>query len=594
MSVLIRCGFPISCALQPFPKRSTVSIDPEAIISPFANIANAVHINHTRDDDDDDLDAENAELDDEVLDAESNHILKQLTTSNASDSDDSHFSGKVVSHAHAARGGTNPQAHKTSSKKPPPAPWSDKVGNIPNLRGRMEEFLLGYALLALFNVICTMRVPRDTHTAGASSTNMRMEERIVAWDVSKFVLQVLVYAHQFGIIFANGWTMTQWTTSFHIPAYFFLAGTCGSNLTYDSCCRLICYCVVGNFLNIYLETILVYSITWHWDSVGSISASSLWFLWVLLGCRILVAPIFAMARTCSSESKIVSKLLPWMTVYIASHFLAHGTSSWHPGSPRIDLCWHHFCFYAPYFATGLLFTPYCWAKIFQNRRIKCISIIYIVLWFGLAALPQMRDWNQVYCLATTGQCLNGHFPDHTYTPYITFSGLLFDTEMCFLRLGLVLSVISVISTFTSLLLEVAPEVTRCISSLGARTIYPYSLQATMLRVTCEVGFCRAVYSSSKTMSMWLQYISTIALAVMFVTVSCGKGTEVLIGWIVQPFWLKSSLEYMASHLLRHTGFQAENRKSQPPADKNSECGDHVISDVIQPGQDTKISKLPFT
>mmetsp|Transcript_35601 Transcript_35601/g.80482 ORF Transcript_35601/g.80482 Transcript_35601/m.80482 type:complete len:526 (-) Transcript_35601:105-1682(-) len=396
-----------------------------------------------------------------------------------------------------------------------------------------------YAKLAVLNGLYAFRY--------GSADDKEPKGRLVAWDVMRFLLELMVIAtHCSQYLFQ---TSEVWTTVIRMPAFVFIAGVFGSSVAYRSVTSMLCYCLGTAAMATVVDTIvqrilsrqvgvpLLLSFEW--------SLNLFWFLPGLFVWRMTITPLFHYAKVAN-----VPRVIPLVVVQAVSYLLLHTSLNTHWLS-RMTL------YQAPSFAVGLLLSPSDWSEALAKPGIVIVAAGTLVSWYLLLVLyPEPRAWNSVACLA---RCRDDHVPNVAVDAHLGLESFAMDTAMVLLRTVLSLSFCTLVQACVVVLEPRARRLVSCMSGWGSRTLYAYVLHNLLLKAAGHKALSQIgprLLAASGLPRLLLVYL----FALQFNVVLSSRGTETIFRWMMLPLWLRDLAERVAgagqTALLRYGSAQA--------------------------------------
>jgi len=430
------------------------------------------------------------------------------------------------------------------------------------------------SLLLGFNIAYEMYT-RSQSMAGESNlqdTKTRMPE----WDVVKFLLMLaVVLTHTTYFIFPQAEFASAVRNAimpFMMPAFVLCSGIFGASVAYESVSRMICYTAGMTLL---FEMMLISTRCAcgdEWSQARKLDQLEHWYVAALLLWRLLVTPLFHLLKKLRIPG-IVGLLLVLMVSYIlhitgfplqrrvnavtgrifyAPHLIV-GRWYWPhlfsfvPWPTRFDLI--DTAWFAPMFATGLLCSANEWCALMHKNWFSAISILYCSVWYAsyvfLKGIPFIQTW-----LQTSGcgpiACLF-HAPVETYAGPISIWTLFSYIRFIAAEIILSLAVICTLVSFISGAKRVMPGMLCLMAEWGSRTLYTYIIHVPILIFMMQGGITVSLSTVPSALASCLCFLIALALNMLLAS----KGTELLFGWIIEPYWMKHGVENLILLSRRH-------------------------------------------
>jgi len=367
--------------------------------------------------------------------------------------------------------------------------------------------------------------------------------RMPNFDMIRFVLETLVIHAHIGLIgLLPSPSPAMFMSSFRMPAFMIISGVFGSNLAYESVSKLLC-CTFGTLVLMIWVRMLEYRLIYGDEYVAShlgkgfhldVAAPGLWFLVTLAVYRLLVSPLFYVAR-----SRKLSPFFALAFVKVVSYFLMH----WIGNSDAWILSkyiWGNILAFAPFFAVGLCGTPKEWDDLFKRRWFQAVGIAYFTAWYLLILNGPFLEWNHSYCIPSFqphGGCF-AHFDPEQVSGPVNIQTFLLDIVMFGLRIGIALSFCGIVVLVCEIAGRILPQIIELMAGWGSRTLYAYVIHLHCISILQE----DALLSFSRKYSKGtLTIIDAIVPLAINITLS-SQGSELWFKWLLMPFWIKDILE----------------------------------------------------
>jgi len=484
------------------------------------------------------------------------------------------------------------------------ASWSNPFGhNIHTEHGLMQvqfprahnspsaaeahKFYLGVTLLACLSAYSIVfaywpstpshnkeTVPAAGIGGNKNAPTIGSKERVQHWDIIRCVLELMViFTHTAEKLFPQSEVALathQFFMPFMMPAFTFLSGVFGSSVTYDSISNMLCYTVGMTILFECCFMLIKWGCGDDWPPAPSMDVWELWYIGALVIWRLFISTFFHAGRLLHIPRSVLwlvtllisyfahISAVPYVTVYDPKGvgfvyappnnggfvyapvlegkrptwaILISSITRWPTAMGLLDMAW-----FAPFFAVGLCLSPSEWTNLLRQSRLQCFALIYVSVCLCLRyyingptqVLQSMWDFGE-------GKHPLGHAPLETcigppnllsfcrYVMFITAKGTL------------AIGVVWVMAAVVSAAQGVYPTGVSLMAGWGSRTLYAYILHPELLSFLSGLKWSAHV---SPVCAFWLCCFVTVLLN----TVLSSKGTQNLLRWMMQPYWIKGNLE----------------------------------------------------
>lgn len=370
--------------------------------------------------------------------------------------------------------------------------------------------------------------------------------RVIAWDIIKlFVMTTIVAGHVQIYHYWPGYAddnlfgkFNAYPVSFYAMGVFlFMSGIMSYSPSFGALGRTLC-CTIGCDLMIQILSPKVIGsgiagVANYFSLLVHGQAGGMWFLWSLAFCRLFVAPFVHIARHFD-----LSVAIPILVVMLASNLLLHlfgkdnlstflgGDSSSHLMMPFYELS----LYFAPVFAAGMWFRSEEWVQIF-SRVSSVVLACFCVSVCSMTYYSSGNDWMEFSCKNSSCTHLN-KIPSSFFLPLTARSF----ARTFMLQVGMqVMTLASVCLWFriATVFERAMPTLSAYIASWGSRTLYVYALHEQGLKIIARAMIL---------VPLWCQRVLHYPAIALIVIVLGSEGTRRLLHWIVEPTWIKDSID----------------------------------------------------